>query len=575
VNEDSWARHLAGDELDAEEERALVDAAGDPKVAARLLADLRLDGLLRNLDRDEGFETRLRLRYEHERSGEGFEARFRNEVSRRGGLRATLRYRTGARRSSVTTSPWLPWVAAAALVVGAITFAMRTASLSPEETAAARQKSAQRAQAEAEAFEDIARQVAERLRAEERRDALAREVAEREAARKEAELRREQDTLQKVEAAIARSRRELESAEEHLAWARAAESEAREALAPAPPPTLETVASIARIESVVGEARITGDRGGRAVPGAPLCPGQGIELGGSRSSLAFVYADGSRMELSPGTAVQNIRDTEQLGKSLTVLAGRLDAEITPQAAGRPLVLTTPHAEVRVLGTAIALQVGGATRVEVRHGRVKLLRPGSGGVDVAAGEAGIAAEGRDLAVVKLGLVERMIESNEGALAWAPFKADALDIALSGDQSAGGKRSVRLSYAWQDPGRGGKGWGGAGHAVRVLPGDQYLSFQVWIAQAEDTAKIGVISFLDDEGGWYMGNLRCEKCPKRTWFTFAIPLRGTPGKNNLKGGNAYDPERMTSFDITLGGGSSTVYVDEVVLTAERPPGARGPKR
>ncbi len=57
--------------------------------------------------------------------------------------------------------------------------------------------------------------------------------------------------------------------------------------------------------------------------------------------------------------------------------------------------------------------------------------------------------------------------------------------------------------------------------------------------------------------------------------MPLRAGAKKNNPKGGNTYDPERVSGCGLSLVGGSATVYIDDVMLSPDAPPAARGPKR
>ena len=73
------------------------------------------------------------------------------------------------------------------------------------------------------------------------------------------------------------------------------------------------------------------------------------------------------------------------------------AVVTRQAAGRAVGMTTPHAEITVLGTQFTLAVSAdSTRLEVKEGRVRMTRiPEGASVEVQAGYGAVAARGQKL------------------------------------------------------------------------------------------------------------------------------------------------------------------------------------
>jgi len=82
------------------------------------------------------------------------------------------------------------------------------------------------------------------------------------------------------------------------------------------------------------------------------------------------------------------------GKKIRVRAGVVAVDATRQPEGLPLLLVTPQAEVRVLGTRFALVVEETgTRVEVLEGRVRMTRREDGAlVEVTKGQFAVAARG---------------------------------------------------------------------------------------------------------------------------------------------------------------------------------------
>jgi len=160
---------------------------------------------------------------------------------------------------------------------------------------------------------------------------------------------------------------------------------------PAPPAPRATVAQVepgdpALLESAEGDVRLANEP---ARAGAEIRPGTALATGEGRAVLR--YADGTSLSLRPGSA---LRLEAAPGKRLILEAGAVEADVARQPAGLPLVVATPNAEARVLGTRLSIQLTAeGTRLEVREGRVRLVRkPDGASVDVAAGNFALAARG---------------------------------------------------------------------------------------------------------------------------------------------------------------------------------------
>ena len=163
-----------------------------------------------------------------------------------------------------------------------------------------------------------------------------------------------------------------------------------------PAPGRSTVVAFAgTLGRVEGEVSCTGPEGRRpARSGEPLPAGHGVECGPGKSAAGFVYADATRLELGPSTAVRDLSDAAGAGKRLSLDRGTLAADVVKQ--DRPMVVTTPNAEARVVGTAFRITVdpsGGSTRLEVTKGKVRLTRLSDGRfTDVGAGQFAVAGAG---------------------------------------------------------------------------------------------------------------------------------------------------------------------------------------
>ncbi len=176
--------------------------------------------------------------------------------------------------------------------------------------------------------------------------------------------------------------------------------------APAPEPV-----RIAEIERVSGEALVSGAPA--AVKG-PVASGQSLKTG-PRGSVAIRFRDRTLVELGENTSVEGLSDR---GRWLKLVEGSITLDVTRQPGNNPVVLSTPDAEISVLGTRFRLQYGSAgTRLEVREGRVRMTRLADrASVEVKTGfTAGI-----DLAARPLPVDEILLAPKAGALAGADWR-----------------------------------------------------------------------------------------------------------------------------------------------------------
>jgi hypothetical protein len=113
----------------------------------------------------------------------------------------------------------------------------------------------------------------------------------------------------------------------------------------------------------------------------------------------MAYPDGTSLELEAETQIRNVNDRESStkGKQLLLNRGALLARVRKQPVEQPLCLTTPHGEVRSLGTTLKVVVdASSSRVEVLEGRVKLTRwSDDRAIELSTGHFAIAGSGVDL------------------------------------------------------------------------------------------------------------------------------------------------------------------------------------
>ncbi|HLY11967.1 MAG TPA: FecR domain-containing protein [Planctomycetota bacterium] len=137
--------------------------------------------------------------------------------------------------------------------------------------------------------------------------------------------------------------------------------------------------------------------------GQEILPSHGLLLSEAESRLTMTFPDGTKVTILGLSEIRDMADSERPGKGargkrVDLVRGTLAAEVRKQPADQPMVIVTPQAQVQVVGTSFQLVVDGGekgqTRLSVREGRVRLLRPGGKSADVAAGQEAAVAAGVD-------------------------------------------------------------------------------------------------------------------------------------------------------------------------------------
>jgi hypothetical protein len=159
------------------------------------------------------------------------------------------------------------------------------------------------------------------------------------------------------------------------------------------------------------ESSVTVERRGTSVLASDklkLQPDDVLILGGI-NPVAITYApENTRLDLEPGTTVK-LLDWRR-GKRLELRLGRIGAPVARQRPFKPLLVRTPNAEARVLGTKFTLMTTtNRTHLDVAEGRVRLTRASdSAAVQVGAGHYAILADGTELnALPQTGVLLRKI------------------------------------------------------------------------------------------------------------------------------------------------------------------------
>lgn len=343
-HEELIAGHLDGSLVPSEESELLEALRADPALRECLAGETEIHRhlQLRALSSEAG-EDRAADRVLHYVRASEHGTRFLQSVK--------LRAQTGARRRvarpGTSSAPWL--FAAAALLVVALAMVLMNGR--PVET-----KPMVRRAPPAPAIEQP--RAPEIVRREEPRPEAPAAV--------EPEVRRPEPRLE-------------EPRKEEPAPAEKVETPALKPAPKAPETVVAKVPGIARVESVQGVASLA--------EGAEIAAGDGLETTGPDSSLVLRLADGTRIELGGDSALGSIAARKPGGTMLAVARGSCSADVAKQPSGSAVIFTTPHAEVRVIGTKLAIRVDlDVTRVQVTEGQVRVTALKSGqAVTLSAGQ----------------------------------------------------------------------------------------------------------------------------------------------------------------------------------------------
>lgn len=204
-----------------------------------------------------------------------------------------------------------------------------------------------------------------------------------------------------------------------------------------------TRVALADVERIQGSGFLLTPDGRRPLEAKQaLHADEGVETGPRPSLVAVKFLDTTRLELDGDTKIEAMNDR----KAVAVARGTLIATVTKQPAGKPLLFSTPQAELTILGTQFLLAVSPeSTRLEVREGRVKFVRSSDGlSVEVTAGHYAIASKGVKLESKLLLFTKEFSGVRDTALSGAEptrsFSGDATMEVEGGDTEA--KRVVGL-------------------------------------------------------------------------------------------------------------------------------------
>jgi hypothetical protein len=205
-------------------------------------------------------------------------------------------------------------------------------------------------------------------------------------------------------------------------------------------PTLATVSALG-----VGTTVKRGDVIVEAAKGTPLQSGDVVRTPEEKLAVIDYAGEATRLELQGGTEV--LLQNGAGGKRVLLRSGEILATVAPQPKGAPMVISTPQAETKVVGTQLALSVGSiSTWLEVTEGLVELTRRGDGRlVEVAQSKYAVVAPNIELASETVSerfpLRNGGFETGDFNRWWIP-KKHRPEATVSEDARYSGKFGVKL-------------------------------------------------------------------------------------------------------------------------------------
>lgn len=274
-------------------------------------------------------------------------------------------------------------------------------------------------------------------------------------------------------------------------------------------------------EPVLAEVNGTGvfvDRGTELIPASvkmPLRRGDVLHIGTNASAAIAFRAERTTINLAAGT--EFTLTSFASGKRFHLNAGKLDASVARQRPFQPMVITTPNAEARVLGTEFTLTVApNRTRLDVTEGKVRLTSAYGASADVPAEHWAIASANYELgAMPKTGAILREYWTNIAGSYYLTF----LTTNLNYPERPSGREFLK---AFEMPSEWGDNFGDRFRGYLIPPRTGHYTF--WIA-GNDGGELRLSGDSNPENAVQIafanGTAPSEWSKSRSQQSAAIPL------------------------------------------------------
>jgi hypothetical protein len=207
----------------------------------------------------------------------------------------------------------------------------------------------------------------------------------------------------------------------------------------------------ASIKDVIGTVKVARDGKKSAITsGFAVLANDEFETDAG-GALTVIYNDGTELRLNaltqvalpvPGSAIQS--------KIVKLNRGSLLAKVSKQPAGAPLLINTPHAVVRVLGTEFKLTVNdGSSQLDLKTGQVRITQTDSNQVvELHAGQTVHVVPGQSAAVEALSPETFVVDDFESGnlTRWMLDKTPSMESFIDRSLVAGksGRYGMHVTY-----------------------------------------------------------------------------------------------------------------------------------
>jgi len=324
---------------------------------------------------------------------------------------------------------------------------------------------------------------------------------------------------------------------------------------PAPPKPDRTIVAVAELRDLKGKVLVE-RLPAKSAQG--LSAGEGVVTVGKDAFAVIVFPDGTSVELRGETEVRDL--SVEKGKRLFLARGTLDASVMKQPPERPMVIETPQAEAKVLGTTLRLQVDAraeSTLLEVDEGKVRLTRTtDQKTLDVAAGSGALAERGTELKAKPLPKTSLAMAFEDAGTAKVQFGKLVAGPKRSGSRGCVAGLEVpddRLTRVILGDARNG--------LLRLRDG-AVLTFDYWVAEKVDAVDVYV---WDKTQQASIGGTSLLSLTKEKWTRVTIPFSDFVSRT---GQRLQDGDLITELTIQTGGtnGGGPLFVDNVDVTVVR---------
>ncbi|MBA2482679.1 MAG: FecR domain-containing protein [Planctomycetes bacterium] len=245
------------------------------------------------------------------------------------------------------------------------------------------------------------------------------------------------------------------------------------------------------------------------------------------TDVVIAYTDGTTLTVSPRSRIRLEPPAADRSTAITVERGTIHVHASRQPHDRPMVCTTPHAEVRIIGTRFSLAVEeAASIVSVEEGRVRFL-------DLATGSASDVGAGAQARAGAPAVIERtrLIDSCNSLKEWRLSDVAQSPITMAMDEGGGhdGGRCLSVTYR-ADPAEGNEPWltnyrpdvsqdWSAFSGIRFwYRGNAdgrpfYLEIMDNLGRAGESERHGIM-MTDDSRDWKQISIRFDRMTRRGW-------------------------------------------------------------